>query len=242
MAFYFDLTDKERFSIPAENLGQWARAERMNRGIEEPVMPLLENEPESLTKPPTAPIYTVKVNHRQYVEHSWDTAFTVAFETMEKAKDFMAPMPLTVLDGKDGSMIRVPVSNCQMGIEQTNSLEEYQKFGSSSKARADVRERNKQAMEAYDKALKASESVDEEIGEDWNRVQRLNYRYETVIKTFREYVGMTQDGNEITALLFLAKTYSPELIRDTWQWFGMDINLLQTSLPGFTLPAPSDSE
>lgn len=235
MAFYFELSDKERFTIPEEALASFAKAELMNRGIEEPTPPVLLDVPE-IPAPPTITVFTVNIEHRAYVEHGFSTTAHVSFESLQAAQEFMRSNPVVVINrgSKGGPVVVTPI---RMWVDMVDvlTIEQYLANGGAIKLAKETQEANANAQEEYNKAQAKATAVYDEIYADWRRVRNLNARYTKVRDTFHEYVRMTQDGNEVTALLFLAKTFSPELIRDTWDWFGISTPTLQLTLPGMTL-------
>lgn len=211
MAFWNDLTPKQRFAIPEGELPMWVRAEMMNAGVKPTYEPTYEPEP-TIPELPKTQVFIVEHKYRA----SWGYEYThqVVFPTKGAADTFML---LPAMYGEEADSV-VPLYGPSLRIEDRYTPENKAKIREIQKEAEAVIKRNKAMREEYEKELKAEQEIQATIREEWYEAHRLNRKYEKVMNTFTEYIGMTENNNEATAFAFLVKTFGATEVQAAFDW------------------------
>lgn len=211
MKTYWDLTEKERALLSAEDVERYVDAELMLKGV-------LKVKPLQLTTVPEMP----KPDLNLYVlSHSFRTA-DVGFENEAHAGDALNDgmfIEQSYVNGQMVSVARKFDHQTAMKRVQCYSEEKYAQLRPTIEKAAAARSANERAEREHTEALKKQDEALLGLWQDWHDCKTKHSELAVVIDTLRDYEKTA--GDTATAAKFLLKVFSPFKIREAAEWFGI---------------------
>lgn len=217
---YWDLSEQERSKLTAEQLDAMLVVELMEKGV-------LKVE-----KPDVEPVEEIKLGKTVYFEiqrrgEYGMTGTALLFTDAVKAQTFIELQPLWEDSryeyGHDRKFAMPGRELTIKSVELPTELEVVNMAGILSKNKA-AEEANKTKLAEYTKAVKAVEDATEGVLDDWQTCRAKARDAAKVKDTLVEYLGLC-DGNQATALTFLARAFDEDRIAEAKAWFGSEWNV-----------------
>lgn len=223
MKRYWDLTEKQRSELTAEQVQALLTVELMERGVVKVDAPILRSVDK--LKLAMTRFYTVSCKDTY---HSFDAVF----DTVEKANAFIALQPSEMeydysCGGSEYTFVKACGSYQITPVDLCSQQDVMNLKGTLSKIKAD-KEANDREIAEYNKAVKAVDEATRGLWDDWHACLNKANRNRKVTNVFEDYVK-TCEGDSSLASRFLAKVYSQEQIAEAFTWF--DLPIPSTDLP-----------
>lgn len=207
---YWDLTERERSELTAEQVESMLAIELMEKGVTK------VDEPKLLTvefpEIPKKVVWTIK-------QGSYSRS-DVAYETADAAAAALKGGFWLKNQWVDGATIysieRDPLT--VEAFEVSEAADVIAVKSQTDKAAAN-KKANDAALKDYNDACRCAREAVEGVWDDWHDRLRDAAKYKKVIATREEYRSLC-DGNERLANTFLAKAYDADTIRAAREWFG----------------------
>lgn len=213
MKRYWDLSEKQRASLTADEVDALLAIELMERGVLRVAPPTPEPVPE--VPPPTREVWQVVISQ-------WNR-LPVVFDTADQAFAFLklSPMEIRSVYLGAGSVENADPVPMTASVAKTTvySADEVAKYRSVLTLAAGARDRNESAERAYQEALEKEQKETATLRDDWRECQRKALDVDKVLATFDEYKRLA--GNAWTASTFLAKAFVRGAIARAEQWSGV---------------------
>lgn len=220
MITYWDLSERERSELSAEDVEKYAAAELMLKGVlKVPPLVLAEEKPAPL---PTVTCYRI-TSREGYVTHESD----IAFDTRELAEAVVARGGLwrVATDWMAGANVTylVPLEPrvVSMDMPDASAVEQHRAAIEAANA---AKAANEKARSEHAAALKKQTQALAGLWENWHRCVALAREMRLVVDTFDEYVRLA--GDESVALKFLRRAFSDESITEAFAWFGRAVPVM----------------
>lgn len=213
MKTYWDLSEKERAALSAEDVATYEPLELMEAGV-------LRVEPYASEPVPTVPAPTRIVYGLKSVYRSMG----VAFDTEEQARKFLELSPRRVTtDWNGASSVEhlVALESTDIVSVAIYTEADYKSHRELLKGAAEVRERNEKGERENTEARAKRDRAISSMWNDWREQCAAERTHRRVIATFDEYVSLA--GDRQIAATFLLKVFDAEAIRAAATWFDRDI-------------------
>lgn len=215
---YWDLTEKERAALSAEDAEKFTAVELMAKGVLKVAPLVLQDVPDA--PKPTTTVYRVKGG-------KYDQKLEVAFRSMEAAQAFIELSPI-VIDREyvggtyvDGFRDESPR---EIFAEQVFSNAELLESKARLTRANEIREENRKATEEHERATKEEQTVLADIWADRRRCIEKAARMHRIKSTFEQYSEMCRGDKEI-ASTFLLKAFPAIDIAEAAEWHGFDVKI-----------------
>lgn len=230
---YWDLSDRQRAELSAEQFEALLAVERMEKGVATPPEP--EYVDETVAPVPTTRAFGIRFKTEAYREETADLLFpsaeaaaqAAALVTRVKGYDYSA--------SSSGNVIKIP-SDVSIVPVDLPTAEALAAARPEQQKAAIARERNKTMRDEYTKAMSAYADAANDVRSDRVRCQTLARTHRGVIATFEEFTRTAQ-GDADMAGRFLRKAHTQEAIEAAFAWFERP--LPESLQPSARAPAPT---
>lgn len=211
---YWDLEERDRAALSAEDVKTYLDVELMERGVLRPRPPVLE------------PISEVELATRTMFGIKYDSyhELDVVFPTAEAAAAFVALGAMLVkTDYQAGSAKYLePLSDAAISTRNVTTKEAALAGRAVLRENNARKERNEKAQQEYEKAVDAVDKETRAIWDDWHECRRVVAGHARVLETWVNYVAMAR-GDEQVAGRFLFKAFTQSQVIDAFKFAGVEL-------------------
>lgn len=212
---YWDLSERERSALTADDVEKFAAFELMQKGV-------LRSKPLELVPVPEMPEPEVTVYVIEAGYHTAEIAFPDA-ETASRAAAMASGAIGTVWIGSDHESSFEPRKDVA-GVKpkkvfSQRQLTECRAVIEKSKA---AKAENERRTAEHGKRVKAESEALKGMWEDWHHCVALARQMAEVISVFEEY-KTTAGGDAVVASRFLTKVFTQTQIKAAAEWCGVEI-------------------
>ena len=215
MQDYWDLTNKQRAALTADDIEHLLDVELMRQGLVRPKKPELETVTE--VAPETEQFYGVAYPGKYSSDDQLGVVFDNEIDALQVAS---MTMYRTERDYRKGDIkyaakavtgkvvpLRLPgevaVTQLQVELEQAS----------------DTKKKNEALLSEYNKATKAVDDALKSLLTDWRECQEMARQMAQVRATCDRYLQLCDGDNDLAAK-FLAEAYDEETLTQATEWYG----------------------
>lgn len=211
---YWDYTPRQRALMSRDEVAQFIDFELMRKGVIKVETPILREVPDVEIK--TTTFYSVGYNRI----YSWEDFIIVS--TPEEAQTILGMKLFTKDSSYDCGHSRYYAKRADEAAVKPIELMTQEDFTAASKIlkeQAAAISFNDTVQKEYDKNAKAMDEATSGMFDDWTEQQLEERKAQTILSTWKRYLGMCKGQWEIAAE-FLVKAHTREDIQKAIDWLG----------------------